>query len=130
MYLKYDPLIALTRDAYLAASCNDDVGINGNSPLIVGEWTLSPATSVQASAEFDVTDNAAWYGLWWAAQVMAYEKQEGWIFWSWKADHIGGLDDWRWSYQGTFVLSHSHLVRSTEEYEANCAMTQRLLRRV
>ena len=25
---------------------------------------------------------------------MAYEKQEGWIFWAWKAE----LGDYRWSY--------------------------------
>ena len=26
---------------------------------------------------------------------MAYEKQDGWVFWSWKTD----LDDYRWDYQ-------------------------------
>lgn len=92
--------MALTRDAYLAASCNDD--LSGNWPVIIGEWTLSVATSVEWSTEFDPTQPGAveWYQLWWAAQVMAYEKQEGWIFWSWKANWIGGMNDWRWSYQG------------------------------
>lgn len=30
---------------------------------------------------------------------MAYEKQAGWIFWSWKAE----LGDWRWSFRDAVV---------------------------
>jgi hypothetical protein len=64
----------------------------------VGEWSLSVADDVQYGGELDPSSYGAiqWYQQWWAAQVIAYEQQQGWIFWSWKAD----LNDWRWSYQG------------------------------
>ena len=64
--------------------------------MIVGEWSISPATAQEWSAEFNpnAADAKAWYTKWWAAQVRAYEKQDGWTFWSWKSD----LGDWRWSY--------------------------------
>ena len=95
-YIKWAyPPVAENPAAYLSTSCNDDRG--GNTPTIVGEWSLSVADDVQWSAEFDPTANVAWYKQWWAAQVMAYEKQEGWIFWSWKTE----LGDYRWGYKGT-----------------------------
>ncbi|MCJ1483362.1 hypothetical protein MMC06_003529 [Schaereria dolodes] len=93
-YIKWAyPPVAENPAAYLSTSCNDDRG--GNTPTIVGEWSLSVADDVQWSAEFDPTANVAWYKQWWAAQVMAYEKQEGWIFWSWKTE----LGDYRWGYK-------------------------------
>ncbi|KAF8534504.1 glycoside hydrolase family 5 protein [Trichophaea hybrida] len=88
-----------TREAYLNASCHDDRG--GDTPTIVGEWSLSVADTAEWGEIFTLnrTDAAAWYKRWWAAQVMTYEKQVGWIFWSWKANWIGGLNEWRWAYQ-------------------------------
>ena len=68
--------------------------------MIVGEFSLSVADNLQFQPAFTPDNNVAWYQKWFAAQIIAYEKQEGWIFWSWKADWIGGVDDWRWSYQG------------------------------
>lgn len=47
----------------------------------------------------DRDDAASWYRQWYGAQIMAYEKQAGWIFWSWKANWIDGRNEWRWSYQ-------------------------------
>lgn len=64
--------------------------------MIVGEWSLSPPDDVQWSSEWDPSSNVDFYKKWWAAQVMAYEKTEGWFFWSWKSQ----LGDYRWSYQG------------------------------
>lgn len=92
-YLKWDPSVAPNKQAYLKESCHDDLG--GNWPLVVGEWSLSPADSAQDSPEFDKDANKDWYKKWWAAQVMAYEKQDGWVFWSWKTN----LGDYRWDYQ-------------------------------
>lgn len=88
-----------TRADYLYASCHDDRG--GNYPVIVGEWSLSVADSAEWNGELSLTqsDAVSWYKKWWAAQVIAYEKQAGWIFWSWKANWIGGRNDWRWAYQ-------------------------------
>lgn len=98
-YLKWDTSVTATRASYLAASCKDD--LSGNSPVVVGEWSLSVPDDVQWGGEFDLSksDAAAWYQKWWAAQTIAYEKQSGWIFWSWKTNYIGGKNDWRWNYQ-------------------------------
>lgn len=62
---------------------------------------MSVADDAEWGDEFTLnrTDAAAWYRRWWAAQVIAYEKQAGWIFWTWKANWIGGRDEWRWAYQ-------------------------------
>ncbi|KAI4255148.1 MAG: hypothetical protein LQ352_002719, partial [Teloschistes flavicans] len=88
-----------TPAAYLRESCNDDRG--GNWPTIVGEWSLSVADNLEwNNAAFAPPDaHVDWFKKWFAAQIIAYEKQDGWIFWSWKADWIGGKNDWRWSYE-------------------------------
>ena len=93
-----DPGTGQTPPAYLKESCIDDR--SGNWPTIVGEFSLSVADNLQYQSDFTPNSNVAWYQKWFAAQIIAYEKQEGWIFWSWKADWIGGVNDWRWSYQG------------------------------
>lgn len=108
-YLKYTndndinvPGPGQTPSAYLNLSCHDDRG--GNAPTVVGEFSLSVADDVQSSSPLFAPpgDHVAWYARWFAAQIIAYEKQEGWLFWSWKAD----LDDWRWSYQAA-VAAHA-----------------------
>jgi hypothetical protein len=94
-YIKYDPSVTVSQQGYLSASCNDDRG--GNTPTIVGEWSLSVATAQQNDADFwPIANNLQFYQQWFAAQVRAYEKSDvdGWIFWSWKAQ----LGDPRWSY--------------------------------
>ncbi|KAL8645854.1 MAG: hypothetical protein Q9226_007112, partial [Calogaya cf. arnoldii] len=98
-YLKYSDDIGNTPAAYLKQSCLDDRG--GNWPTIVGEFSLSVADKLENSdpAFAPPGDHVDWYRKWFAAQIQAYEKQSGWIFWSWKANFIGGRNDWRWSYQ-------------------------------
>jgi hypothetical protein len=98
-YLKWDTSVAVNKDNYITASCNDDRG--GNTPTIVGEWSLSVPDDVQWTAEWEPEANKDFYTRWFAAQVIAYEKQAGWVFWTWRAD----LGDYRWSYKG-----ESHLV--------------------
>lgn len=66
----------------------------------MAEWSISVATDLQFDSDFAPESHVSWYRKWFAAQVIAYEKVEGWVFWSWKADKIGGVNDWRWSYQG------------------------------
>ncbi|KAI4199542.1 MAG: hypothetical protein LQ346_002556 [Caloplaca aetnensis] len=89
-----------TPAAYLKQSCIDDRG--GNWPTIVGEFSLSVANDLENTdpAFAPPGDHVDWYRKWFAAQIQAYEKQSGWIFWSWKANFIGGRNDWRWSYKG------------------------------
>lgn len=94
-YLKYDPSVQVSQAGYISASCADDRG--GNTPTIVGEWSLSVDTAHQSDPEFwPIANNLAFYQNWFAAQVQAYEKSDvdGWCFWSWKAQ----LGDPRWSY--------------------------------
>ena len=76
----------------------------------MGEFSLSVADNLQYQPEFTPDSNVAWYQKWFAAQIITYEKQEGWIFWSWKADWIGGVNDWRWSYQGKQLVVRSKQV--------------------
>ncbi|KAH6952427.1 putative endo-beta-1,6-glucanase [Ilyonectria sp. MPI-CAGE-AT-0026] len=96
-YLKSDLTVPVSQKGYLSASCNDKLPVPGETPLIVGEWSLGPKTSEEHSPQFQVANdtNKDFYTNWWAAQVMAYEKGLGWTFWSWKTE----LDnDYRWSY--------------------------------
>lgn len=94
-YLKYAPNIAGNQAAYLKASCHDDLSASGETSLVIGEWSLS--TADQDSAAFQIKDssNNGFYQKWFKAQTIAYEKQAGWIFWSWKAE----IGDWRWSFR-------------------------------
>lgn len=93
-YLKWDSSVEVNKDSYISASCSDDRG--GNAPTIVGEWSLSVPDDVEGSSDWDPESNTDFYAKWFAAQVIAYEKQLGWVFWTWKAE----LDDYRWSYKG------------------------------
>lgn len=99
-YVKYAANLAVTKEAYMAYSCADDR--SGNWPVIVGEWSLSVDTSVQWTSAWDPATNIDWYKQWWAAQVLAYEKQAGWVFWTWKT--TGNLNDPRWDYQKAVAL--------------------------
>jgi hypothetical protein len=91
-YLKWSG-IPTTQSSYISTSCNDNRG--GNWPTIVGEFSLSVPDNVQWTSGWDPSTQQAFYRQWFAAQVMAYEKQSGWIFWSWKSQ----LGDYRWAYQ-------------------------------
>ena len=94
-YIKYIPGLATTKDAYLNFARNLDV--SGDKPVIVGEWSLSVNTAVEWTAEWNPYSNAEWYRKFWAAQVVAYEKAHGWVFWTWKT--TGTLNDPRGDYQ-------------------------------
>lgn len=94
-YVGFNSQVDGTRDAYMRFSCLDDR--SGNSPLIIGEWSLT--TTSTSAFDLGAIDSVAWYKEWWAAQVVSYEKQIGWIFWTWKVNWINGSNDWRWGYQ-------------------------------
>ncbi|KAL8823763.1 MAG: hypothetical protein Q9191_005568, partial [Dirinaria sp. TL-2023a] len=93
-YLKYaNPPVDVNPSAYLDASCSDNR--DGDSPLVVGEWSLSPPSDVQDTPTWAPAQNVDFYKKWWAAQILSYEAQQGWLFWSWKAE----LNDYRWTYK-------------------------------
>ena len=94
-YLKYNSRVPVSHKSYISASASDSP--DSNTPTIVGEWSLSPPDDVQATPDWDTGSNAGFYKNWFATQVRSYEKQQGWVFWTWKAQ----LNDYRWSYQGT-----------------------------
>ncbi|EHK49519.1 glycoside hydrolase family 5 protein [Trichoderma atroviride IMI 206040] len=97
-YLKWDTSVTATKDGYLNAACSDKRDDN----VIVGEWSISVADNVQDNDELGIknrSDQADWYQQFWAAQVLAFEKSAGWVFWTWKCNWITGYDDWRWCYQ-------------------------------
>ncbi|QGA15346.1 hypothetical protein EYB26_003003 [Talaromyces marneffei] len=92
-YVKWDTSVAVSQDNYISTSCNDNRG--GNTPTIISEWSLSVPDNVQDTAGWDPSTNKDFYAKWFVAQVITYEKQDGWLFWSWKSE----LGDYRWSYQ-------------------------------
>lgn len=82
-YLTYSETPA-TKNDYLRTSCSDTFpSSDDNKPLIIGEWSLAIKQEKEWSDEFNPTkeENHEWYRQWWAAQVSAYEKEKGWIFW-------------------------------------------------
>lgn len=95
VYVEYTPGVPQTKAGYLNFSCSE----NGSSygPTIVGEWSLAVNATLKDTNEWDPIMNVDWYRKWWAAQVMAYEKGAGWVFWTWKT--TGSLNDSRWDYQ-------------------------------
>lgn len=110
-YLKWDTSVTVTKEAYLTNSCTDSRG--GDTPTIVGEFSLSVPDDVQWTDACTYylhntktllipslgtptgSANTKFYTDWFAAQIMTYEQQLGWIFWTWKSQ----LGDYRWSYQ-------------------------------
>jgi len=97
-YVKYDTAVNPTRDSYMQYSCSGNLAVSGETPLIVGEWSLSVPDALQESADFSTTGSGAvqFFQYWFIAQQQMYERSGlGWIFWNWKAD----LGDWRWSYK-------------------------------
>lgn len=96
-YLKYDTSVAVSKDSYISTSCNDNR--DSNYPTIVGEFCLSPPDDVQWNSDWEPDSNKDFYKQWFAAQAQSYEKQQGWIFWTWKSQ----LGDYRWSYSGMYT---------------------------
>lgn len=97
-YLKHDFGFEPTKAGYIKRTCEHDIAWDKNTPIAVGEWSLAVRSDVEKTPEFDVSvpANREWYRKWWASQVTQYEKQIGWVFWSWKTE-LG--EDWRWSYK-------------------------------
>lgn len=91
-YLKWAS-VEVSKDSYIKTSCSDN--LNSNTPTIVGEWSLSVPDDVENNSDWATDSNQDFYKNWFAAQLTGYEKQQGWVFWTWKAQ----LGDYRWSYQ-------------------------------
>lgn len=104
-YLKWAN-VEPSKKKYIQTSCSDN--LDSNTPNIVGEWSLSPSSEVEKSDDWNPDSNKDFYKKWFAAQITSYEKQQGWIFWTWKAE----LNDYRWSYKGKFCLNYLLLFAS------------------
>ncbi|KAF2711760.1 glycoside hydrolase family 5 protein [Pleomassaria siparia CBS 279.74] len=117
-YLKYSN-IEQSKSSYLSTSCSDTFGKDANSPVIIGEWSLSVDSDQENDADWTIADpnNTAFYQQWWASQVQAYERGLGWVFWSWKAQ-LG--NDWRWSYSQAVEASIIPKDPSNAAQLANC----------
>jgi hypothetical protein len=96
-YLQWDTSVPATHNSYLNTSYSDER--NSNWPTIVGEWSLAVPDKVQSSPNWDPSSNKKFYSKWFTAQVHAYEKQQGWVFWTWKSQ----LNDYRWTYQSKLI---------------------------
>ncbi|KAJ6437124.1 C6 zinc finger domain-containingprotein [Purpureocillium lavendulum] len=97
-YYKWDSSVQKSKDGYIGAACGD----KREDGVIVGEWSISVADDVESNDEFgirDRPDQVDWYKRFWAAQVQAFEKSAGWVFWTWKCNWINGFDEWRWCYK-------------------------------
>lgn len=93
-YIKYDSSVAVTQSAYLASACGD-TSAGGNTPTIVGEFSLSPPTDVQSTSGWALDTQQDFYKKWFAAATTKYESEgDGWVFWCWKTQ----LNDYRWDY--------------------------------
>lgn len=85
-----------TQQDYLQTSCSDNRS-NPGAPTVVGEWSISPSDEEGEQFVISNPDNVEFYKKWAAAQMLAYEEQAGWVFWSWKTEL---RPDFRWDYQG------------------------------
>ncbi|CAG8961548.1 hypothetical protein HYFRA_00013966 [Hymenoscyphus fraxineus] len=103
-YTKYDTSVAKSHEAYIKDGCTNsrERGV-GETPTVVGEWSLSVPTDVEWdeywNPYFNHSMNVEFYNKWFAAQLHSYEKTNGWIFWTWKNE----LGDYRWSYQESVI---------------------------
>jgi hypothetical protein len=92
-YLSFDNRITpMNKKGYITTACKDNMGQN----VVVGEWSLSVNSTLKNTDEFRYQGQETWYRAYWAAQAQAFERSDGWIFWSWKCD---GTEDWRWCYK-------------------------------
>ncbi|KAG9254774.1 glycoside hydrolase family 5 protein [Emericellopsis atlantica] len=97
-YYKWDGSVETTKDGYINAVCND----KREDGIIVGEWSIAVADDVEHNDEFSIRDRpdqVDWYRSFFNAQVQTFEKSGGWVFWTWKCNWIGGMDEWRWCYK-------------------------------
>ncbi|KAK8139887.1 hypothetical protein PG984_001010 [Apiospora sp. TS-2023a] len=83
---------------YMWYTCKDDDRLtDGDTPKVVGEFSLTVSSSIEDNSEFNPhqSQNYPFYQQWWGAQQRLYEKTNGWIFWTWKTQ----LGNPRWDYQ-------------------------------
>ncbi|KAN0070042.1 Glycoside hydrolase superfamily [Elaphomyces granulatus] len=92
-YLKFSNT-PVDQNTYITTSCNDDR--SGSTPTIVGEFSMAVPDAEDWTPQWDPnsSSNKEFYQRWFAALITEYEKQVGWIFWTWKND----LGDLRWEY--------------------------------
>lgn len=91
-YIKWANDQGQDHDSYMRTSCNDDR--SGDGDVITGEWSLSAPLTGGDDPYWNPSSNKDWYLGWFAAQARSYEKQYGWVFWSWKM-----VGDSRWSFK-------------------------------
>lgn len=78
-YVKY-ATSANTRADLLAFSCADDRTAQADSPVVVGEWSLSVnGDNEVAELSTKASDASGFYLKVASAQMQAYEKGAGWI---------------------------------------------------
>lgn len=111
-YLKWNPAVTLTRSGYLDFAKKQDLAGSSptNTPLFIGEWSLSPSMSMllivwaqltsctgdSAPAEFDPDSQGGkeFYQDFFSAQAAAADKGIGYTFWSYKTQ----TNDFRWDW--------------------------------
>jgi glucan endo-1,6-beta-glucosidase len=97
-YLKFSDT-PVDQNTYITTSCNDDR--SGSSPTIVGEFSMAVPDAEDWTPQWNpnLSSNKEFYQRWFAALITEYEKEVGWIFWTWKND----LGDLRWEYDGMYI---------------------------
>lgn len=97
-YYTWDTSTDKSHDGYMSAACNFDAASDGLTPVITGEWSLGVPGEIGSEGDWEVDseNNIDFYADWFLAQTAAFEKQQGWVYWSWKAEQG---EDFRWSYQ-------------------------------
>ncbi|KAF8860603.1 glycoside hydrolase [Acephala macrosclerotiorum] len=94
-YLRWSG-ITTSMSSYLNNSCTSNRASDGDTPVIIGEFSLGVPGDVEWTSVWDPSTQQAFYKQWFAAQVLTYEKDtNGWIFWTWKIQ----FGDYRWSYR-------------------------------
>lgn len=100
-YYKWDTTVEQTKDGYASAACSDD---RGGNDIIIGEWSIAISDEYENQPEFAIGSNSTaaqkeWYQSFWAAQVQTFERSGGYVYWTYKCNWIGGIDEWRWCYK-------------------------------
>ncbi|TVY84263.1 Glucan endo-1,6-beta-glucosidase B [Lachnellula suecica] len=96
-YLKRDPLVTVSQSAYMTDACHDVRSRDGDTPTVVGEFSISVPDDVQwTPAWAPGPSTQSFYTNFFAALVQSFERDtNGWVYWTWKSQ----LGDYRWSYQ-------------------------------
>ena len=97
-YYTWDEGTERTHDAYMKDACNYDSASDGLTPVITAEWSLGVPGDIGSQGEWEVEsdNNLEFYSNWFLAQAQSFEKQQGWVYWSWKTEQG---NDFRWSFQ-------------------------------